>query len=120
MLGNTLKEIRTEKGFTQDDLANYLNVKRQTYSAYERGVSVPDANTLKSIADFLNVSTDFLLSREIKNPPASEQPDDIDINDISFALYGEVHDLNNDENKSILEFAQYVRQKRKIQEDKKN
>ena len=44
MLGNRLKELRTSKKMTQDDMANLLNIKRQTYSAYERGISFPDIN----------------------------------------------------------------------------
>ncbi len=66
MLNEKLKNIRKEKNFTQDDVANYLNVKRQTYSAYERGVSTPDAITLNRLATFFGVSTDFLLGSTSK------------------------------------------------------
>lgn len=72
MLSNRLKQLRAEKNIKQDDLAEYLNVKRQTYSAYERGVSIPDANTLKSIATFFNVSTDYLLGSTDDPTPAQE------------------------------------------------
>ncbi len=63
MLGNILKNIRKLKKLTQDDVAKYLSIKRQTYSAYERNISVPDANTLCLLADFFNVTTDYLLNR---------------------------------------------------------
>lgn len=72
MLSNRLKQLRAEKNIKQDDLAEYLNVKRQTYSAYERGVSIPDANTLKAIATFFNVSTDYLLGSTDDPTPAQE------------------------------------------------
>ncbi len=62
-LGITLKELRTDKGLNQEDLANMLNVKRQTYSAWERGISSPDIETLSFLADFYSVSTDYLLGR---------------------------------------------------------
>jgi transcriptional regulator with XRE-family HTH domain len=64
ILGVKLKEAREARGLTQDDVANYLNVKRQTYSAYERNKSIPDALTLNKIAELLNVSNDYLLQRE--------------------------------------------------------
>jgi repressor LexA len=72
-LGKALKNLRDEKGATQDDLAKLLNVKRQTYSAYERDVSLPDAKTLGVLADFFNVTSDCLLGREFKysDAPAS-------------------------------------------------
>jgi transcriptional regulator with XRE-family HTH domain len=66
MLGKRLKEAREARGLTQDDVANYLNVKRQTYSAYERNKSVPDALTLNRIAELFKVSNDYLLHREMQ------------------------------------------------------
>ena len=59
MLAQKLKEIRRQRGITQEETANFLQVKRQTYGAYERGVSKPDSPTLKRLADFFGVSTEF-------------------------------------------------------------
>lgn len=64
IIGTNLKNLRVNKKITQDKMANILNVKRQTYSAYERGVSIPDAGTLKILADFFHVTTDYLLSED--------------------------------------------------------
>ena len=62
MLSANLKAARRKCGFTQDDVASFLNVKRQTYSAYERGASVPDAITLQMLAGCYNVTADYLLT----------------------------------------------------------
>ncbi|WP_034862172.1 helix-turn-helix domain-containing protein [Ruminiclostridium cellobioparum] len=68
MVGYILKKLRKEKRKTQDDIALMLNIKRQTYSSYERNKSLPDINTLSILADYFNVSTDYLLCRtEIRN-----------------------------------------------------
>lgn len=64
MLGKRLQEARKAKKINQDEVARYLDVKRQTYSAYERGVSVPDSLTLKKLANFFEVSTEFFFSYE--------------------------------------------------------
>jgi len=64
MLQERLKLARKNKGYTQDDVANFLNVKRQTYSAYERGVSIPDAMTLNKLSNFFEVKVGFLLEDE--------------------------------------------------------
>jgi Predicted transcriptional regulators len=58
MLAQRLKQIRSERKITQDEVAQFLGVKRQTYSAYERSVSVPDSLTLKKLADYYEVSTE--------------------------------------------------------------
>lgn len=63
MVGDILKSLREEKRITQDDIASMLNIKRQTYSAYERNKSLPDINILSKLADYFNVSTDYLLGR---------------------------------------------------------
>jgi transcriptional regulator with XRE-family HTH domain len=72
MLGERLKKIRKGKRITQDEIAAYLGVKRQTYSAYERGVSVPDSLTLKKLADYFEVSTDFFFQNTEENPPLAQ------------------------------------------------
>lgn len=64
MIKDTLKRIRKQKGYTQDDVANFLNVKRQTYSSYERGVSLPDIETIKKLTYFFNVSINELAEEE--------------------------------------------------------
>jgi len=61
MLNERLKIARNNANHTQDDVAEYLNVKRQTYSAYETGKSLPDSKTLNMIAKYFDVSADYLL-----------------------------------------------------------
>ena len=64
MIGKRLQAVRKSKRINQDEVARYLDVKRQTYSAYERGVSVPDSLTLKKLADFFEVSTEYFFDYE--------------------------------------------------------
>lgn len=71
-LGERLKRIRKGKKITQDEIAGFLGVKRQTYSAYERGVSVPDSLTLKKLADYFEVSTDYFFQTTGENPPLAQ------------------------------------------------
>lgn len=65
MLGERLREIRQLRNLTQNDVANFLKIKRQTYSSYERNRSLPDANTLSLLATYFTVSADYLLDREM-------------------------------------------------------
>lgn len=61
--GEFLSELRKEKGLLQKEVANYLNVTVATISNYEKGVHAPDLTTLSKLADFFDVSTDYLLQR---------------------------------------------------------
>ncbi|SDL19208.1 helix-turn-helix domain-containing protein [Natronincola ferrireducens] len=68
-LPSILKELRAEKGLTQDELSNKLSINRATYAHYETGRRQPDAETLQLLADCFSVSVDYLLGRtDVKNP----------------------------------------------------
>lgn len=64
MLKQNLVSARKGAGLTQAEVADFLNIRRQTYSAYERGVSVPDANTIATLSRLFNVSVGALISGE--------------------------------------------------------
>lgn len=59
-----LKAIRTDRGFTQKQLAQVLGITEQAISKWERGVSYPDISMLDGIATVLGCSLDFLLQVE--------------------------------------------------------
>ena len=61
--GEFLAKLRREKGYYQKEVAAYLNVTVATISNYEKGVHSPDLDTLVKLADFYDVSTDYLLQR---------------------------------------------------------
>ena len=65
MLGENIKKLRKEKGFTQEELAARVHVVRQTVSKWEKELSVPDAQMLKRIAEVLETEVSTLLGSEI-------------------------------------------------------
>ncbi|MCM3699248.1 helix-turn-helix domain-containing protein [Paenibacillus macerans] len=67
-----LRELRTSKKISQQELSDRLGLNRATYARYETGDTQPDFDTLKKFADFFNVSTDYLLGRT-NSPQSSEQ-----------------------------------------------
>lgn len=59
-----LRELRKQNNVLQSELAKTLNIRNTTVSAWENGVSEPEFETLIKIANYFNVSTDFLLGLE--------------------------------------------------------
>ena len=59
--GKKLRELRIEKGLSQRKLGELFNVCNQSVSFWETGSREPDLDTLKLIAEFFDVSTDYLL-----------------------------------------------------------
>ena len=59
-----LKDLRIEKGLKQEELAEKLNVTQRKVSYWETGKIEPDLLHLTKIADYFQVSVDYLLGRE--------------------------------------------------------
>ncbi|MBQ8178525.1 MAG: helix-turn-helix transcriptional regulator [Clostridia bacterium] len=66
-IGKQLKDLRKELGLTQLEVANKLNISRVNYTRYETDAVCPDFDTLIDIADFYNVSLDYLFNRTLEN-----------------------------------------------------
>ncbi len=60
-----IRDLRESKNYTQQQLADYLNVSQTTYSRYENGVLDIPSNVLKKLASFYQVTIDFILEIEI-------------------------------------------------------
>lgn len=61
--GEIIAELRIDKGMNQEQLATVLNVSRSTLANWEVGNRSIDIETLVIIADYFNVSCDYLLGR---------------------------------------------------------
>ncbi len=68
-----LKNLRKEKGLTQQELASSTNIARSSLSSYENGERIPDDINLKKLCNFFNVSTDYLLGYTVSKSSPSMQ-----------------------------------------------
>ena len=80
LLGSRIKELRKEKGLRQSELATTLHVSQQAVGSWETGRTVPGADTLNVLADYFNVTTDYLLGR-----PEKKDDDNVDYVEIGRA-----------------------------------
>ena len=62
-LGKTIKQLREKKHISQKDFAEHLNISNVVLSRYENDIRKPDYDTLEKIADYFEVSIDYLLGR---------------------------------------------------------
>ena len=61
-----IKNLREDNDKLQKDIAKYLNITQQQYSLYERGIRDLPIDLLIELANFYNVSTDYILDRTNK------------------------------------------------------
>lgn len=66
MIGKRLKELRIQKGLSQQDLGDAIGVTKVSICGYENGTRLPNLEKLVSLAEELETTTDYLLGREIK------------------------------------------------------
>lgn len=67
-LGLRIKQIRTQRGLTQNELAKRINKSKSAVCGYESEAQVPPLDVLVSIASVLNVSLDCLVGFEMEEP----------------------------------------------------
>jgi transcriptional regulator with XRE-family HTH domain len=63
MLPNRIKQLRKERGLTQIQFANDFSIAQGTIGMWETGMRIPDTDTVKQLADYFDVSLDYLLGR---------------------------------------------------------
>ena len=94
-----LKFARERKKISQKEMAERIGVAKSTYSLYESGNREPNVQTIKKIADILNVSADELLG-------ISDEP-------ITIAAHFDGDEYTEEELDEIKQFAEFVKAKRK-------
>lgn len=66
-IGDKIRELRKNKNISQEELAFQLDVSRQTIHKWESSTTQPNADKLKVLCDFFNVSPNFFLTEEDKD-----------------------------------------------------
>ncbi len=81
-----LRALRNEKGFTVEQMAEFLGLNPSTYGQYENGGREPNFSTLKDISDKLNVTVDYLIGHTNMREPLPPVDDE---------LYFEISQIKN-------------------------
>ena len=74
-MGETIASLRKQKGMTQNELAEKMNVTDKAVSKWERDLSCPDIHTISKLADILDVSVEELLKTKKKDEPNTKIKD---------------------------------------------
>jgi transcriptional regulator with XRE-family HTH domain len=88
---NRLYELRREKNISALELGNNIGVKKSTIYSWEHGVNFPNNETLIKLAEFFDVTTDFLLGKTDENQR----------NNYMVAFDSELEDLSDDQKQMI-------------------
>ena len=111
-INEILRNLREDKDLKQIDIANILCITQQTYSNYENTKSEIPLNHLIKLADFYNVSTDFLLGR-VTYKHNLISLNDLLLDNITYGdLLNKVSTLDKYKLHSLIDFLNYISSKR--------
>lgn len=82
-IGEIISSLRKEKGMTQNELAQKMNVTDKAVSKWERNLSCPDVNSIPRLAEVLGITVDELL-----NAPAKQENKKLDVEALKSIYYG--------------------------------
>lgn len=103
MFYKNLKVLRKRHQKSQQAVSDQLGIKRSTYSGYESGKVEPDIDMLVKLADYFNVSMDFLLKADIAEQPEGViQSQDASIRNQNFRVLAITTDHNGNENIELI------------------
>ena len=122
MFSETIRSLRLKNGYTQQYVADYLGIKRPTYTRYESGTNQPDFETTLKIAELYKVSTDFLLGRKQAkkidpSPDGSIEKIMRDRPDIAKLLI-DMSELSDDQVQDVYNYLKYIILPKVDKEDK--
>lgn len=113
MLKN-LRDLRKEVGLTQKEVAEKLNISQQTYSDYENCKTEPTIETLIAIANFFEVSTDYLLGLDSDESPKLFTPMSDGLSEKERAMLEAFRQLLPETQDFILRSAQSLHDKKSV------
>lgn len=112
MFSERLKRLRMEKGITQKELADRLHISRSTIAGYESLGKEPDGEKLCALAEFFEVSVDYLLGITDSRSPAAQAPTaSVSAQrPVEAAITGELHNLSDRQLDRLMGYIQALKE----------
>ena len=105
-----LRDLCEERSMTVNELVKILDLSSGSPTAWKNG-TVPRNATLIKIADYLGVTTDYLLGKENKKAPTVSGERSVSNDDIKFALFGGDGEITDEMYEEVRKFAAFVKQR---------
>lgn len=126
VLGKNIKQLRDRADIQQNEFAKKIGVSNVVLSRYESGERKPDYDTLQKIADFFDVSIDYLLGRSdyLSSKQVTIAGQEINLSQEELQLFNELkkhpvmfHDLASDPEKKVKELLKMYKMKQMFLDD---
>lgn len=108
--GHKLRDLRKQSNLSQIELAKALNITNQTLSHYELNKRIPDLNMISKMADYFDISVDYLLGRVDQNEIYVSE----NLTQYNHEDFTNIKNLSDENQKKILDYIRMI----KLLEDK--
>ncbi|WP_349730424.1 helix-turn-helix domain-containing protein [Peribacillus frigoritolerans] len=112
MLGARLKKLRSKQGLSQEELSKILGLTRGTYAHYEINKRQPDYDTLKKIADFFDVTLDYLITGNEKNISSDEMWQEF-LNPKTQIFFKDLQNAPEEKIEELIRFWEFIKERDK-------
>ena len=112
MFYDLFRELCKRKGVSDNKACLEIGVSRTAVAKWKNG-STPNGKTLSCIADYFDVTTDYLLTGEETEKTADQKADDLSFDDFTYAMYGESKALTEEDKALLLSMAKQLKEARK-------
>lgn len=110
MDGKRLRQLRTHKKLTQEELGKIINVSKVSISGYENGTRTPDTDNLRRLADYFDVDADYLLGRSSEPKQKERKKTDDPLTNLMFDGWDE---MDEETKREALDYIEYLKEKKK-------
>lgn len=97
MIGQTIRDLRKEKRVSQTELAKIVGVSQTTVTAWETGKAEPSSSAVSNLADYFNVTTDYLLGR----PEKKKEKQNVELTDDDIIMTYQGKELSEEDREII-------------------
>ena len=104
-LSNRLKMLRTKQNLSQRQMAEILGLETSSYGKYENSKAQPPADKLQALAEFFDVSVDYLLGRT--NVRKLNLPENVQV----LQMAEEIDELSETQQQQLRDFLDYIKSK---------
>ena len=108
MIGDRIRELRSARRMSQTELAKAIHVSQQAITKWENGKSEPSSSAIDDIANYFNVSSDYLLERTSEKTPNK----DLSKNQ-KLVAYSIDPNISDEERKDIIEMVKIAMKNRR-------
>ena len=107
-----LRDLCEERNMTINELVRILDLSSGSPTAWKNG-TIPRNATLRKIADYFGVTTDYLCGKENKKAPTQNGERAVSDAELKFALWGDCEDVSDEDLADVLRYAAFVRERKK-------